>query len=440
MTLRFGTDGVRGLAVAELTPTDIVELGRAAARVLGGHRLLVARDPRRSGPVLEGAFSAGVAAEGVRVELLGVLPTPGLAVIAAAERVPAAMITASHNPFEDNGVKLFGAGGRKLTDAQELAVERTFAELVPPVSRGDAVGEIVERHDGTSLYEAHLCDRFPAGMLAGLRVAVDAANGAMSQVAPTVLSRLGADVVALHVSPDGTNINAGCGATAPQSLAAAVREHGADVGLAFDGDGDRVIAVDRLGKVVDGDRLIALSAIDRRERGILTHDTVVVTVMTNLGFHRAMAERGIAVVTTPVGDRAVLEAMEEGGFSLGGEQSGHVIHIDEAPTGDGLLAGLVLLDLMCRTGCPLDELAQSVMTSYPQVLVNVAVRAQHLDVANALSDEIAAAERELGGEGRILVRASGTEPLVRVMVEAADDATAHTVAAQLAAAVRERLG
>jgi phosphoglucosamine mutase len=438
MTLRFGTDGVRGVAVCELTPADVLALGRATARVLGGDRLLVARDPRRSGSVLEAALAAGAASEGRRVERLGVLPTPGLAVVAATEGVPAAMITASHNPFEDNGVKLFGPGGAKLSEAQEREIEALMRALPPPSARGAEVGEIVERADAVSIYAGHLLARFSAGLLAGLRVVVDTANGAMSQVAPMVLQRLGADVVAIHAEPDGCNINAGCGATAPSSLAAAVRHHRAEVGLAFDGDGDRVIAVDHTGAVVDGDRLIALSAIDRHERGELVHDTVVVTVMTNLGFHRAMAERGITVVTTPVGDRAVLQAMQAGGYVVGGEQSGHIIHLDEAPTGDGLLAGLVLLDLVCRSGQSLADLARDVMVTYPQVLVNVKVTERHPDIAELLAPEIAELESRLGEDGRVLVRASGTEPLVRIMVEAPTEALAATAADELARVVAER--
>ncbi len=438
MTLRFGTDGVRGRAGSELTPADVLALGRAVARVLCADRLLVARDPRRSGSVLEAALSAGAAAEGARVERLGVLPTPGLAVVAAAEGVPAAMVTASHNPFDDNGVKLFGPGGSKLDEGLEREIESLVANLPVPTASGVEVGEIVERTDAVSTYVGRLLARFPAGLFAGLRVVVDAANGAMSQVAPMVLARLGADVVPIHAAPDGCNINAGCGATAPGSLAAAVRQHRAEVGLAFDGDGDRVIAVDHTGAVVDGDRLIALSAIDRRERGELAHDTVVVTVMTNLGFHRAMAERGISVVTTPVGDRAVLQAMLEGGYVVGGEQSGHIIHLDEAPTGDGLLAGLVVLDLVCRSGQSLADLARDVMVSYPQVLVNVRVAERRPDVAELLAAEIAELEAELGPEGRVLVRASGTEPLVRVMVEAPTEVQASSVADRLAQVIAER--
>lgn len=436
MALRFGTDGVRGVAVSQLTPSYVLDLGRAAARSLEGETLLVARDTRVSGPLLVAAFSAGAAAEGVTVVDLGVLPTPALARIAASEGSPAAMVTASHNPFADNGVKLFAAGGRKLPDEVERGIEAELAGLVEPTLSGDAVGRIVERHDGADAYLAWLTSVTTTSRR--LRVVIDCANGAMSDVAPRALVAAGHDVVVLHADPDGTNINAGCGATHPHDLAAAVVAHGADVGLAFDGDGDRVIAVDEAGVIVDGDRLIGLSAFDMRDRGTLAHDTVVVTVMANLGFHRAMAHHGITVAQTAVGDRYVLEAMEAGGFSLGGEQSGHIIYGDLATTGDGLLAGMVLLDIVGRAATPLGRLAADVMTTFPQVLVNVPVRERHPHIADELSAEIEAAQVALGDDGRVLLRASGTEPLVRVMVEAATDAVARSTADSLAAAVRAR--
>jgi phosphoglucosamine mutase len=436
MALRFGTDGVRGVAVSQLTPSYVLDLGRAAARSLDGDTLLVARDTRVSGPLLVAAFAAGAAAEGVTVVDLGVLPTPALARIAVTEGLPAAMVTASHNPFADNGVKLFAVGGRKLPDEVERGIEVELAGLADPTRSGDAVGRIVDRADGADAYLAWLTSVTTTSRR--LRVVIDCANGAMSDVAPRALVAAGHDLVVLHADPNGININAACGATHPHDLAAAVVAHGADVGLAFDGDGDRVIAVDETGVIVDGDRLIGLSAFDMRDRGVLAHETVVVTVMANLGFHRAMAHHGISVAQTAVGDRYVLEAMEAGGFSLGGEQSGHIIYGDLATTGDGLLAGMVLLDIVGRSAAPLGRLAADVMTTFPQVLVNVPVRERHPHIAEELSAEIEAAQAALGDDGRVLLRASGTEPLVRVMVEAATDADAHSTADSLAAVVRAR--
>lgn len=435
--LRFGTDGVRGVAVSELTVSDVLDLGRAAARALGSGSLLVARDTRASGPAFEAAFAAGAMSEGVSVVSLGVLPTPGLARIAAESDLPAAMITASHNPFADNGVKLFARGGRKLSDESEAAVEATLASLGRPLGDGAGVGRLGFDTESADRYVAWICQVVPH--VEPLRVVIDCANGAMSEVAPRALSALGLDVVVLHAEPDGTNINDACGATHPDDLARAVVESGARAGLAFDGDGDRVIAVDETGRVVDGDRLIALSALDMRRRGLLAHDTVVVTVMANLGFHRAMEAAGIQVRQTAVGDRYVLEAMEAGGFSLGGEQSGHLVYRDLATTGDGLLAGLVLLDVLGRAGdAPLSQLAGDVMQSFPQVLVNVPVAERHPAIADELAAEIASVESDLGDDGRVLVRASGTEPLVRVMVEAAEGEVARRAAESLAAVVRTR--
>jgi len=428
MSLRFGTDGVRGVALTELTTEFAASLGRASAQALGGGRWLVGRDPRSSGAELERAVASGLVSAGAEVVSLGVVPTPMLAWLSQQDGCPAAMVTASHNPWHDNGVKVFAAGGAKLSDEVEQRIEAGIESS--PIPMVD-VPEVDERHR----YVAHLVDG--RQRLDGLRVVIDCANGAMSVVAPEVFTALGADAVVLHADPDGRNINDACGATHTDSLQQAVVQHGAALGLAFDGDGDRVIAVDHLGRVVDGDRLIAMSALQRRDEGRLAHDTVVVTVMSNLGFHRAMQAAGVQVVTTPVGDRHVLEALEAGGFSVGGEQSGHVIHRDLATTGDGLLAGLELVAYVQRRGRPLAELAESVMTRYPQVLVNVTVRERHPDAARQLAAEIEAAERSLG-DGRVLVRASGTEPIVRVMVEAATDQQAADVAHRLAAVVAER--
>lgn len=438
----FGTDGVRGVAISEITPEYALALGRAVGTVLGSPRLVIARDPRVSGPILEAAFSAGAASVGVRVEQLGVLPTPAVALIAQLENVPGVMITASHNKYSDNGVKVFAAGGRKLTDAdQELIESEVHKVLSGAVPTSSDVGVIVRRSDAVTVYVDHLVELFGEGSLAGLRVVIDSANGAMSQVAPLVLQRLGADVISMNDAPTGRNINDACGATSPQTLCDFVSGTGTgisvDIGFAFDGDGDRLIAVDENGNVVDGDRLIALSVIDRREHNTLSNNTVVVTVMSNLGFHQAMKQLGVNVVTTTVGDRYVLDAMELGGFVIGGEQSGHIIHRDLATTGDGLLASIVLAQLVRRRqekdGSKFSQLAGSIMQTFPQVLKNVKVAVRPTDVAKLLAPEIAAEEAGLGENGRVLVRASGTEPLIRVMVEAPTAEMANEVADRLVA-------
>ena len=438
----FGTDGVRGVAISEITPEYVLALGRAVGTVLGSPRLLIARNPRVSGPILEAAFSAGVAAVGVRVEQLGVVPTPTVALIARLENVPGVMITASHNKFSDNGVKVFAAGGRKLTDTDQELIESEVHKIMSGVTPSTSdVGVIIRRSDAVTLYVDHLVELFGEGSLAGLRIVVDSANGAMSQVAQLVLQRLGADVISMNDAPNGRNINDACGATSPQTLCDFVSGTGTgvsvDIGFAYDGDGDRLIAVDENGHVVDGDRLIALSVLDRREHNTLANNTVVVTVMSNLGFHQAMKQVGVNVVTTTVGDRYVLDAMEDGGFVIGGEQSGHIIHRDLATTGDGLLASIVLAQLVRRRqekdGSKFSQLAGSIMQTFPQVLKNVKVAVRPTDVAKLLATEIAAEEAILGDNGRVLVRASGTEPLIRVMVEAptaqlADEAANRLVA------------
>jgi len=438
MALRFGTDGVRGVANAELTPELALALGRAAARVLDGDHVVIGRDTRISGPLLEAALAAGFAAEGVNVDRLGVLPTPGVAYLSQVEEVVGAMISASHNPYADNGIKLFAPGGVKLADDVEEAIEAELEAVLaksPLGPAGEGVGTISDRHGDVDGYVDHLVHALGPGRLDGLRVVLDCANGAAIEVAPAAFERLGADVVVIGDHPDGCNINDRCGATHPETLRLAVVDAGADAGLAFDGDADRLIAVDATGAVVDGDHVIAICARDLRDRGRLHADTVVVTVMTNLGFHLAMAGEGIAVVTTPVGDRYVLGAMEDGGWSLGGEQSGHVIFRDMATTGDGVLTGLVLLDVMARKGTSLAALAESAMTRLPQVLVNVRVTGSGPDAADRIAAQVAAAEARLGTTGRVLVRASGTEPVVRVMVEAATHDEAETVAAELADAL-----
>ena len=436
---------MRGVANADLTPELVVALGRAAAKVLGPGPFLVGRDTRVSGPLLRAALTAGMTAEGDDVIDLGILPTPAVAYLSAADGLPAAMLSASHNPFPDNGIKFFATGGRKLSDDAERALEAELDRVLhvgpsrePPT--GADVGAISSGLGGRERYEASVIATLEGRRLDGLRVVIDCANGAAFAVAPSVLDRLGADVTVINARPDGTNINALCGSTHPEELQRRVVAEGAHVGLAFDGDADRVLAVDHQGALVDGDQLVALCALDRRDRGLLAGDTVVITVMTNLGFRLAMAERGIKCVETQVGDRYVLEALEEGAWSLGGEQSGHVIFRDLATTGDGLLTGVQVLDVVARSRRPLAELA-AVMTRLPQVLRNVRVADRDgLDAAEALWSEVREVEAELGDHGRVLIRPSGTEPVVRVMVEAPTPEDAEAVATRLIAAVERVLG
>jgi len=443
--VKFGTDGVRGVANSELTAEFALRLGRAAASVLASSidrpTVVIGGDTRESTPMLDAALSAGFSAEGVQVVRLGVVPTPMVAFEAQRRGAVGAMVSASHNPFGDNGIKLFAAGGSKLTDEVERRIE---AQLDVMMSPSGAPAPIVSETSAHGPYVDHVLSVLDGRRLDGLSVVVDAANGAAHEVAAEALSAAGADVTVVAASPDGRNINAGCGATVPSFVADAVRARGADLGVALDGDADRLIAVDHTGAVVDGDHIIAIAAADLRARGRLRHDTVVVTVMTNLGFRLAMRAAGIDVVETAVGDRYVLEALGAGGYSLGGEQSGHVIFADHATTGDGLLTSLVLLDAVQRSGRPLAELAAEAMTSLPQVLVNVRVLERVPDfgheVAERLAADIEEVERSLGDDGRVLVRPSGTEPLIRVMVEAPAVEQAQAAADRLAGAAHRHFG
>jgi len=439
--LSFGTDGVRGVANEDLTPELALALGRASARVLGGDAVVIGRDTRRSGPLLEAALAAGFASEGVEVVLLGVVPTPAVAHAAAERDVPGAMISASHNPFPDNGIKLFAAGGRKLADETESELEAELAHLLGSGGgdrpTGAGVGTVaVDAGAAVGRYADSLHAAIGHRMLDGLRVVLDCAHGAASALAPAVLRSCGVDVEVVHAEPDGVNINDDAGSTSPEALQRAVRDRGADAGLALDGDADRLLAVAADGTLVDGDHILAVLAIDRQARGALAHDTVVATVMSNLGFRQGMARRGIRVLDTQVGDRYVLEALHRTGAVLGGEQSGHVIQADLATTGDGLLTALSLLDVVVRSGRPLGELAADAMTSLPQVLVNVRLAQRDPDLVERLADDVAATETRLGDEGRVLVRPSGTEPLIRVMVEAPTEERAQAEADALADAVR----
>jgi len=389
--------------------------------------------------MLEAALAAGVCAEGADAVLLGVVPTPAVAVVSAEERSVGVVISASHNPFADNGLKLFAPGGRKLTDDEQVGVEATIAEVLvaggSPGPTGESLGVVRTDDTAAARYAAAVVGALGGRRLDGLRLVVDCAHGANSEVAPEVLRSLGAEVTVVAAEPDGTNINRDVGSTHPELLAATVLESGADLGVAFDGDADRLLAVDGDGVLVDGDRILVLCALDLHARGELRHDTVVVTVMSNLGLHHAMRDAGIDVVSTAVGDRYVLEAMQQGGFCLGGEQSGHLVFSDHATTGDGLLSAVLLCDLVVRSGRSLADLAGSAMVQLPQVLRNVRVEGVAAEVVGRVDDAVAAAAAELGDRGRVLLRPSGTEPVVRVMVEAPTTEEAETVAARLVAAV-----
>ena len=445
MTVRFGTDGVRGVAGRDLTPEIALAIGRAAVRAFGARRVVIGRDTRRSGPLLEAAVAAGICAEGADAVLAGVVPTPAVAFAAERDQVVGVVISASHNQYADNGIKLFAPGGVKLSDEQQSAVEAEIDRALSPPSgpgasiddapTGERVGTLLADVDLAHDYAASIEGVTEGRRLDGLRVVVDCANGAASAIAPDVLADLGAEVVVVFAAPDGTNINDGCGSTPPEELQRAVGEEGAHLGLAFDGDADRLLAVDERGRLVDGDQILALCATDLRDRGRLTDDTVVVTVMSNLGFRQAMGREGITVVETAVGDRYVLAAMADGGFSLGGEQSGHLVFGDLGTTGDGLLSAVVLADLVVREGAALGDLADAAMTRLPQVLRNVRVESPMPDVADRLADQVAAVSAELGERGRVLLRPSGTEPVVRVMAEAPTEAEAAAAVDTLVAAV-----
>ncbi|MCW2539572.1 MAG: phosphoglucosamine mutase [Frankiales bacterium] len=443
MGKHFGTDGVRGLANVELTPELALALVSAAARVLASHGgarrpfAVVGRDPRLSGEMLEAAVVAGLTSAGADVKLLGVLPTPAIAFLTQEYDADLGVVlSASHNSMPDNGIKLFARGGVKLPDDIEAEIE---AELDRGWSRprpvGAEVGRVTLAFDGAERYMRHLLAAAPQS-LTGLSVVVDCAHGAASYVAGELYARAGAKVVTVAAEPDGLNINDGVGSTHVEALAALVLEHGADLGIAHDGDADRCLAVDADGVVVDGDQILAICAQELKLAGELVDDTVVATVMSNLGFHHAMRDAGIKVLTTGVGDRYVLEALNEHRLSLGGEQSGHVIFTDAATTGDGLLTALRLMSSVVTSGRTLAELA-AVVTRLPQVLVNVTV-SDKSRVASAAEvvTAVAEAEAELGDEGRILLRPSGTEQLVRVMVEALTQQHADAVATRVAAVVR----
>jgi len=442
--LTFGTDGVRGKFGTELTESYAADLAVVAAQVLQCKTVVIGRDTRESGVLLETAIANALVKEGIETQLMGVAPTPAIAFSAMRQNVVAIAITASHNLYQDNGIKIFGAGGRKLSDSEQEEIEKQLLER----TRKSASGAIGASSDLAKTAKPELvkeyCDWLSQIVdttdFSKLHVVLDCANGAYSNVAPEVFTKLGATVTTINATPDGRNINEQCGATHPAMLCSVVKSVGAHFGIAFDGDGDRLIAVDETGEIVDGDHLIAISATEMKRRGTLRNNKVAVTVMTNIGFHQAMKKAEIEVVTTPVGDRSVLAALEENSLVLGGEQSGHIIYRDLATTGDGLLAALMLSAIVAGAKKTLGEIASAAMTSFPQVLINLRVSKRVENIEKLFESEIAVAEKSLQANGRVLVRASGTEPMVRVMVEASQQATAESVAATLAQAITTRLG
>ena len=442
--LTFGTDGVRGKFGTELTESYAADLAVVAAQVLQCKTVVIGRDTRESGVLLETAIANALVKEGIETQLMGVAPTPAIAFSAMRRNVVAIAITASHNLYQDNGIKIFGAGGRKLSDSEQEEIEKQLIER----TRKSATGAIGASSDLAKTAKPELvkeyCDWLSQIVdttdFSKLHVVLDCANGAYSNVAPEVFTKLGATVTTINATPDGRNINEQCGATHPAMLCSVVKSVGAHFGIAFDGDGDRLIAVDETGEIVDGDHLIAISATEMKRRGTLRNNKVAVTVMTNIGFHQAMKKAEIEVVTTPVGDRSVLAALEENSLVLGGEQSGHIIYRDLATTGDGLLAALMLSAIVAEAKKTLGEIASAAMTSFPQVLINLRVSKRVENIEKLFESEIAVAEKSLQANGRVLVRASGTEPMVRVMVEASQQATAESVAATLAQAITTRLG
>jgi phosphoglucosamine mutase len=440
----FGTDGVRGVANRELTAELALALGSAAARRLaspgqpGRHIAVIGRDPRASGEMLEAAVIAGLTSQGVDALRVGVLPTPAVAYLTSAYDADfGVMISASHNPMPDNGIKIFGPGGHKLDDAAEDRIEELVHAGPGARPTGAGIGRLVDAEDALDRYLRHV-SKAVTTRLDGLTVVVDCAHGAASTAALRAYRAAGADVIALHADPDGLNINDGCGSTHIEALRSAVVSHGADLGLAHDGDADRCLAVDAAGRVVDGDAIMVVLALAMQEAGELASDTLVATVMSNLGLHLAMRAAGIEVRTTGVGDRYVLEELRAGEFSLGGEQSGHIVMPSLGTTGDGIVTGLRLMSRMAQTGSTLAALAEP-MKTLPQVLINVQVT-DKTTVADAPSvrSAVAEAEAELGDSGRILLRPSGTEQVVRVMVEAADEDTARMLAVRVAESVSEQ--
>ncbi len=444
----FGTDGIRGVANRHpMTPELVLRVGRAIASLFRNskrrHRILIGRDTRLSGPMIEDALVAGICSMGVDALTVGVLPTPAVAFLTMDMKADAAiMISASHNPFEDNGIKIFQGNGLKLPDAAEARIEALIASerLGESAPSGAAIGRSSAIFGADGRYAVFLKNAFPKALsLEGLKIVVDCANGAGYRIAPLVLEELGAEVIPMGNNPDGRNINLKCGAMHPEIVAAAVRKHRAHAGIALDGDADRVIFADEKGKVIDGDHLMAICAIDLKARRQLRKNTVVATVMSNMGFEIAMRQAGIKLIRTQVGDRYILECMRQKGYNLGGEQSGHLIFLDHTTTGDGILSALQVLAVMKKKGRPLSELA-AVMSTLPQVLVNVTVeRRRELDSIPIIGQAIADAEKKLAGKGRILVRFSGTQALCRVMIEGPSQKEITAMANELAEVIRKNM-
>jgi phosphoglucosamine mutase len=437
----FGTDGVRGVANRDLTSDLVVALGRAAGQVLApdGGTVVVGRDTRLSGPMLESALVAGLTSAGADVSLAGIVPTPAVAYLCLDERaVAGAVISASHNPVDDNGIKFFSDEGLKLAEGIEDQIEDRLEHPEHPAKHGDDVGRVEDLADAPTRYIAHVLGAID-GALDGLRVVLDCAFGAAYSIAPQAFREAGADVIAINCEADGSRINVDCGSTSLGQVARKVVAERADLGVAFDGDADRALAVDEQGHTIDGDHILAMSAVRMHAAGELKNDLVVATVMANLGFVRALEQRGITVVAAPVGDKFVAEAMADHSAVLGGEQSGHLIYGMHSTTGDGVLTALKLAEALASSDQTLSDLAR-VFDPYPQVLINVQVRDRGaLDSARILWDEVRAAEERLGDDGRVLLRASGTEPVVRVMVEALQQETAEATARALAASVERHL-
>ncbi|AKU26897.1 phosphoglucosamine mutase [Geobacillus sp. LC300] len=443
----FGTDGVRGVANRELTPELAFQIGRCGGYVLTKSverpKVLIGRDTRISGHMLEGALVAGLLSIGVEVMRLGVISTPGVAYLTKALGAQAGiMISASHNPVQDNGIKFFGPDGFKLSDEQEAEIEALIdnGEDMLPRPIGAGLGQVNDYFEGGQKYLQYLKQTIDEEDFSGMKIALDCAHGATSSLATYLFADLDADVVTMGASPNGLNINEGVGSTHPEALAAFVKEKGADVGLAFDGDGDRLIAVDENGNIVDGDQIMYICAKYLKETGRLKHQTVVSTVMSNLGFYKALEAQGIKSVQTAVGDRYVVEEMKKNGYNLGGEQSGHIIFLDYNTTGDGMLTALQLVNIMKIKGKPLSELAGE-MKKYPQLLVNVRVKEKEKVMENEqVKNVIAEVEAEMNGNGRVLVRPSGTEPLVRIMAEAPTEEACRAYVERIADVVRREMG
>lgn len=443
----FGTDGVRGVANTQLTPELAFQIGRFGGYVLTRHKqegkpkVVIGRDTRISGQMLESALIAGLLSVGAEVMRLGVIPTSGVAYLTRSLGADAGvMISASHNPFPDNGIKFFGNDGFKLSDEAELEIEQLLDanEDTLPRPTGDKIGTVLEFLEGSQKYLSHLKNTVNQSM-DGLKVVLDCANGAVSSLAARLFADVEAEVITIGANPNGQNINEQCGSTHPEALQEAVVHHKADLGLAFDGDADRCIAVDENGEIIDGDYIMAICARALKAKGKLSNNTVVTTVMANLGFFKAMEEFGINTTKTAVGDRYVVEEMVRGGYNLGGEQSGHIIFLDYNTTGDGLLTGLQLLNIVKESGQSLGQLKQ-MMTKYPQILVNVPVKDKSkLQGNEAIQQVIEQVEAELAGNGRVLVRPSGTEPLVRVMAEGPDAEELETIVDRIAEVVQREL-